>query len=980
MNLESYDLDSLRRLVRRLIEENNNLKKQLSEADIPFESEDFFNNISEYDDYDEDQAGRIYEKQISEQLANHFYAMFWGRTDVYAKRSKSGNYYPQCENRWNECCPIVKGESKFCEPDCSCRKWRVLKPWVIVKHLKGENEDGSDVIGTYPLLPDGTCRFIVFDFDNHEKGSEREDFANRDNEFKDEVNALRKICENNGITPLVERSRSGKGAHLWIFFDKPISAKLARNFGFLLLDKGMMSVNLHSFHYYDRMYPSQDVSNGIGNLIALPLQGDALRKGNSAFVDENWNAYPDQWDVLFNRTRKLTKDEILDHMVKWQAELSEEKGLLTDFSLSDRPKPWRRNEKLSRDDVTGKLHIVLSDGLYVDTLNLMPMIQNQIRSLAAFDNPLFYKHKAMGYSNYYTFSSVYLGKDIDGYIRLPRGLKDKLLEEINKAKIDYDIEDHREKGRPIRVDFKGDLRAKQDLAAENMFTKENGILNAATGFGKTVIASNLISRHKVSTLIILQKTSLIEQWEKELNDFLNIREKLPEYETKSGKKKERESVIGILQGNKDTMSGIIDIAMVGSLYRKGKFHELINSYGMIIVDECQHSASNTFVEVLKKVNAKYVYGLSANLKRSDDLDKITTMMIGPVLHRYTAMERAMDNGIAHYIVPRFTRTVDFEQDRKDINKAYNLVCYHSDRNGQIIDDIKQNVISGRTPLVLTRYKEHARYLYENLSDSADHVFLVYGDNSTKENKEIISKLKQIPEQESLILIATGQMIGEGFDFPRLDVLFIASPVSHEGLLEQYVGRIDRIYEGKTAVYVYDYVDSHITVFNNMYKKRLKTYKKIGFKVKENDQSEKQSVNAIYDPTNYVEIFENDLIEANKSIIISSPSLTVDKVERLLQIIKSKQEEGLNITIITNDPDHNLFSDSDNNIILELISKMRKSGINVVLNDDTDQCFAIVDDEIVWYGGINLLGKEDIRDNLIRIKDERIAAELLENTI
>ena len=263
---------------------------------------------------------------------------------------------------------------------------------------------------------------------------------------------------------------------------------------------------------------------------------------------------------------------------------------------------------------------------------------------------------------------------------MPRGLKDRLLEEINKANIDYDIEDHREKGRPIRVDFKGDLRAKQDLAAENMFSKENGILNAATGFGKTVIASNLISRHKVSTLIILQKTSLIEQWEKELNDFLNIREKLPEYETKSGKKKKRDSSIGILQGNKDTMSGIIDIAMVGSLYRKGKFHDLINNYGMIIVDECQHSASNTFVEVLKKVNAKFVYGLSANLKRSDDLDKITTMMIGPVLHRYTAMERAMDNGIAHYIVPRFTRTVDFEQDRKDINKAYNLVCYHSDRN------------------------------------------------------------------------------------------------------------------------------------------------------------------------------------------------------------------------------------------------------------------------------------------------------------
>ncbi len=269
MNIESYNLDSLRSLVRKLIEENNNLKKQLSDADIPFESVNLFDDIAENDDYDEDQAGRIYEKSISEEVANHFYAMFWGRTDVYAKRSKNGNYFPQCENRWNECCPIQSGEAKFCKPDCSFRKYRSLQPWVIVRHLKGEKEDGSDVIGTYPLLPDGTCRFIVFDFDNHERGSEKDDYANKDNEFKDEVNALRKICENNGITPLVERSRSGKGAHLWIIFDKPISAKLARNFGFLLLDKGMMSVNLRSFHYYDRMYPSQDVSNGIGNLIAL---------------------------------------------------------------------------------------------------------------------------------------------------------------------------------------------------------------------------------------------------------------------------------------------------------------------------------------------------------------------------------------------------------------------------------------------------------------------------------------------------------------------------------------------------------------------------------------------------------------------------------------------------------------------------------------------------------------------------------------
>lgn len=977
MNDEAYDLDSLRELVRKLIKENKDLKMLLSDNGIPFKTEDIFETEYNNPDYDLDQQGRIYEKQITLDLANRFYGMFWGRTDVFARRSRSGIYYPQCKNRWKDLCPINQGKTKFCETECSFRKWKSLEPWIIVRHLKGEKEDGSDVIGTYPLLPDGTCRFIVFDFDNHEKSSEKDDFANKDDDFKNEVNALRKICENNGIASLVERSRSGKGAHVWILFDKPISAKLARNFGFLLLDKGMMSVNLRSFHYYDRIYPSQDISNGIGNLIALPLQGDALRKGNSVFVDEDWNAYPDQWDVLLNKTRKLSKDDVLSFMVKWQAELSEEKGLLNDFSLSDRPKPWRRNEKFSRYDVVGKLHIVLSDGLYVDTLNLMPMIQNQIRSMAAFDNPLFYKNKALGYSNYYNFSSIYLGKDVDGYIKLPRGLKEKLIEELEKAKIEYDIEDQREKGRPIRVDFKGDLRTKQSFAAEDMYSYDNGILNAATGFGKTVIASYLISKYKVSTLIILQNSQLIDQWINEINEFLNIREKLPEYQTKTGRKKTRDSIIGVLQGNRDTMSGIIDIAMVGSLYRKGAFHKLINSYGMVIVDECHHSASNTFIEVLKKINAKYIYGLSANLKRSDNLDRITLMMIGQVKHRYTALQRAKDNGITHYIIPRFTRVIDYDEDKKDINQSFNLVCYHPDRNAQIVNDIKQVVSEGKTPLVLTRYKEHAHELYEMMKGCSDHVFLVYGDNTRQENREIIRNLKTIPDYENIILIATGQMIGEGFDFPRLDVLFLAAPVSHESRLEQFVGRIDRIYEGKESVFVYDYVDSHIPVFSNMYKKRLKTYKKIGFRVLEKISSEKQSVNAIYDPSNYMEIFENDLIEADKSVVISSPSLSKNKVERLLQIVKIRQEEGLKVTIITNDPDFNLFSDSDNNVVLELIADLKNAGMNVVLKNDTEECFAIIDDELVWYGGINLLGTEDIRDNLIRVKDPSVAAELNE---
>ena len=291
MDMQFYDLDKLRNIIRKLIEDNQELKDKLKQNNIPYKDTSYF-DIEENDNYDINQEDRIYEKEITPELAKRFYGMFWGRMDVYGKRSKNGRYYPQWWNRWNDKCPINNAQRVTCD-NCEHKKWKALTLDTIINHLKGEKEDGSDVVGVYPLFPDGTCRFIVFDFDNHEKDSNKNDFANNDDEYKYEVNSLRKICLDNNNFPLVERSHSGKDAHLWIFFDKPISAKLTRNFAFLLLDKGMLSVNLHSFNYYDRLYPSQDYSNSIGNLIALPLQGGAIRNGNSVFVDEDFNAYED---------------------------------------------------------------------------------------------------------------------------------------------------------------------------------------------------------------------------------------------------------------------------------------------------------------------------------------------------------------------------------------------------------------------------------------------------------------------------------------------------------------------------------------------------------------------------------------------------------------------------------------------------------------------------------------------------------------
>ena len=976
MNIEAYNLDSLRKLVRNLQDENKRLKELLDKADVAYESENVFEEkIETIEEYDPDQGGRIQSKYITEELANRFFAMFWGRMDVYAKRGTKGGYFPQCDNRWNNrICPKQHGEKVNCEA-CEHRRWTELKPKKIIEHLLGYREDGADVLGVYPLLPDGTCRFVVFDFDNHEKGAEKTDFANTNDEWHEEVDALRLICERNGITPLVERSRSGRGAHVWIFFKKPISAALARNFGFLLLDKGSTSINLKSFHYYDRMYPSQDAASSIGNLIALPLQGQALKNGNSAFVDKNWNAYPDQWDILLNHTQKLSKEDVEKYMAKWQTELAREKGMLVPYISGNRPKPWKKKEGFVKSDVVGKMHIVLGDGVYVDTLNLMPRLQNQIRSMAAFDNPVFYKNRRLGYSNYYNFSAVYMGKDQDGYICIPRGLRDDLLSSCKEAGIEYDLLDYREKGRPIRVSFHGDLKMQQNLAAQHLLAFDHGILSAATAFGKTVVCSYLISERKVNTLILLQSKDLLEQWVDELNKFLSIDEEPPIYKTKSGRKKHRKSVIGILHGSKNTLTGIIDVAMVGSMYSKGKFNDFVNSYGMVVMDECHHCGSNTSVEVMQKVNARYVYGVTATPKRGDNLEKIIHMLLGPIRHSYTAKERAVEQGIGHYVYLRYTRVVDTNESKNGINSAYALISTNTVRNEMILADTRICVKEGRTPVILTRYKEQAKYLYDNLQKDADYVFILYGDNSDKENSEVRRKLKEVTRNQSLILVATGQKIGEGFDYPRLDTLMLASPVSFAGRLEQYIGRLNRDYEGKKEVIVYDYVDSHIRVFDNMYSKRLRTYKRTGFQLMTNRILSKQTVNSIYDSGNYMDVFERDIVEAEKKIIVSSPELTQDKIERFIYLVKARQEAGITVTVITIEPQNISYGSPE--FCQRFIQEMRESGIQVIVKEDVIEHFAIIDDELVWHGGMNLLGKEDVWDNLMRIRSDQVAAELLE---
>ncbi len=675
---------SLQNKIICLEKENQYLKSLLDGAGISYHVPAIMKNG---DLPDPDQGARIISRKITDHDANLFFSMFWGRTDVYAKRTikkstREIHYYTQCYNFYKTGCPRMSGSKIRCQ-DCKRQAYKKLEKQQIMAHLKGVSEDAADVIGIYPLLEDDTCRFLVFDFDNHDKNAEKRDFANTDDIWKEEVDALREICVINGIDPLVERSRSGCGAHLWIFFQKKIEASLARKFGNTLLRKGAESVNLKSFRFYDRMLPMQDhlSQGGIGNLIALPLQGQALKEGNSAFVDENWNAYPDQWKILLSKP-KLSKELIEDKIKEWKSFSANEAIETNEILEQDGEKPWDRTKDFWKSDVNGDLQITLADGVYILREKLAPRIQNRIRELAAFQNPAFFKNQAIGLSNFANSRYIYLGRDEGEYIRIPRGLLEDVAVKCDKSGIAYHIRDERCQGNAIRIAFQGQLKGSQIPAVEAMLKHETGILHAATAFGKTVVCCNIIARKKVNTLILLQSSALIEQWESAMENFLTIDEELPEYETPTGRKKRRKSVVGRLQGAHDSTTGIIDIAMVGSVCKKGEFHKRLKEYGMLIVDECHHAASDTFVEILQEVRAKYVYGVTATPLRSDGLEKINNMLLGSVRYQFTAKDRAKEQGIAHLVYPRFTRAVAprFHQDNMHPNEAYTILRENEDRD------------------------------------------------------------------------------------------------------------------------------------------------------------------------------------------------------------------------------------------------------------------------------------------------------------
>jgi superfamily II DNA or RNA helicase len=891
-----------------------------------------------------------------------FRSLFKGREDVFARRwqsttsGKSG-YQPICVNEW---AVDLCDKRKFKCANCPNRMLKPLSDEDIYKHLEGKDVLARDVVGIYPMLQNETCNFLCADFD--------------DESFEKDVTAFREVCEELEIPVSIERSRSGNGAHAWIFFDAPVPASSARKLGSGILTKAMEKRGELSFKSYDRLFPNQDTmpDGGFGNLVALPLQGLARKSGNSVFVDGQFRPYDDQWAYL-SSVRKMNADSV-EALVSTFGK-DDELGKLVSESDS---KPWetKKKIKISHSDFPVVLNVIRANMLYIPTAELSANAKNQIKRLAAFKNPDFYRAQAMRLPIYDKPRIICTADITDDYIAIPRGCEDALYDLLDDADVSYSIENKTNAGNLIPMAFDGELREEQKTAADALLAQNTGVLSATTAFGKTVIASYMIGQRKTNALILVHTQALMAQWKKSLETFLQFDVAPPE-EIKGRGRKKAWSPVGVLGAGKDTLYGIVDVAVMQSLVNGDEVKDLVRNYGMIIVDECHHVSAVNFETILKYANAKYVYGLTATPTRQDGHHPIIFMQCGAIRYRVDAKEQAEKRSFEHYLVPRFTNTRSPAETKQSITDIYKKLSENEMRNNMIVSDVADALKSGRNPIVLTERREHVALLAERLSCYCKNVIQLVGTASSKERRETMERLDAIPGEESVVIVATGKYVGEGFDYPRLDTLFLALPIAWKGKVAQYAGRLHRNYDGKTEVQVYDYVDIHIPVLERMYQKRVKSYSAIGYKMKL-----LSNINAtpdlIYDGKSFYEGYCNDLQSARSEILIVSPFMRENRIVGVLKQLSTAIENGVCVTVVTRPPED--FKEKDRENVITCSELLQKQGVTVKYRSDFHQKFTVVDQSVVWYGSVNFLSFGTHEESIMRFENADIAGQLMDTVL
>ena len=898
----------------------------------------------------------------SEEKIELFMSFFRGREDTYAKRwfsakNNISGYSPVCLNEWKV---GVCDKKRYKCAVCPNRELTPLNNEAVFQHLSGKNPNAADVIGLYPMTSDECCYFLAIDFDGAG--------------WQKDVAAFKSACIELGLTAAVERSRSGNGGHIWFFFAEKIPAALARKFGSALLTRAMGRRHEIKFSSYDRFFPNQDTmpSGGFGNLIALPLQGLARKSGNSLFVDENFAAYTDQWAYL-SSLPKLSIEEV-ESCLK-QLGSNSELGTLTQIGEEGAPKPWekaRPETALTLFDFPQTVQIVKANMLHIAKSGISQNALNRIKRLGAFRNPDFYRSQALRLPIYNKPRIIDCTEENADYLSIPRGCEADLLTLLDSANAVYQVEDKRYPGETIEVQFNGSLRPEQMIAAQALLRHKTGVLSATTAFGKTVIGAYLIAEKKVNTLVLVHTSALLEQWVKSLTRFLDISEALPQEPPKRGRKK-APSIIGRLGGAKNDLHGKIDIAIMQSLVSGDEVKELVKDYGLVLVDECHHISAVSFEKILKTANPKYVYGLTATPTRQDGQHPIIFMQCGEIRYQVDVKAQAARAGFERFVIPRFTsfkKPVGIEDN--EFYKIHAAIAENIRRNKMIIADVQNALEKGRTPIILTKRVAHVDLLAAEIEKFCPNVICLIGKDSAKEKRETLERLQNIPTGEQFVIVATGIYVGEGFDEPRLDTLFLAAPISWKGTLQQYTGRLHRACEGKEDVIVYDYVDIHVKELQNMYNKRISGYAGMGYKaLSEGESTEKAGL--IFDNRSFLPVFEEDIRAAKHEIVIVSPYLRKSRTTQMLKLFSTPLINGAKITVITRPADnYKLPAQHD---IISLIQTLADSGIKVIEKPNIHQKFAVIDQNIVWYGSINFLSFGKAEESVMRFENMEIAGEL-----
>ena len=883
-----------------------------------------------------------------------FLSLFQGRRDVYARRWEGKNgragYSPACRNEWKPgICLKPKGKCA----ECAHAEYCAFDAVVVEAHLRGKA-----VLGVYPLLQDETCRFLAIDFDEE---SWRADVAMT-------VQAARE----SDIPCAVEISRSGNGAHLWIFFAEPVEAAKARQMGSALLTQAMKKHARLAFSSYDRMFPNQDTmpKGGFGNLIALPLQPAAARQGGSLFVDERWQPYPDQW-VYLSGVQKLNAVQIDILLARLPAQPL---GALRPEDEDSLKKPWlRANTEIKPEDVPPKVAITLADGLYIPIEDFSNRAQNQLKRIAAFRNPQFYRSQAMRMPVWNIPRVICCAEYRGDFLVLPRGCFDDVMNWMQENCISVELHDERRSGRSICASFNGELRDEQTAAFEALSAHDTGVLSATTAFGKTVIGAAMIAEKKVSTLILVHRAQLMEQWKERLAQFLAIDEVLPPQPGRRGRQKKRE-IIGSYGANRDTRSGIIDIAMLQSMGSSEEIQPWIHDCGMVIVDECHHIPAVSFEQVLKAVSAKFVYGLTATPKRQDGHHPILYMYLGSIRYQVDARLQAEKRPFAHLMIPRFTGMrfhLDENSKSPAIVQYYDQIMLDDLRNHQIVEDVLHCAEEGRSCLLLSERTQHVKLLAELLQKAGQSVHVLLGGQTNAQMRNQLLALKDAAAP--IIVCATGKFIGEGFDDSRLDTLFLTMPISWQGTLAQYVGRLHRLHEGKREVRVYDYIDVNAAMLEKMYHKRLKGYASIGYSVL-TKQDAGLGGDVIYDQVTFQNKFLQDVAQARESVLIFSPFAAPRRVQWLAAALEQCAQKRIPVTVVMRSAES--LPERSRKSAQIAVERLKSQNCSLVFRSDIHQKYAIIDDRIVWYGSINLLSFGSSQESMMRLVSGSIAHELM----